>query len=262
MVRTLLSFILTGAALGGVLSCVSVPQEKTNKARQAEAYYQLGLEQMRSENYQAALLEFRKAEATSPDNPRVYNAMGLIYADLGRTDEAEKAYRKALALKSDYSDVHLHLGVLYASQNRCEEAIPHFDKAVENPFFKTPAKALHNIALCYQVMGKAVEAEGKFKEALQLDPDLFRAYYDLGFLYYRENLIDQAIGILDRGMKRFARLEAAHPHDLSNFHFLLGLCYFKYADSDNARRHFQQVTELAPGMSIDRDARKYLELLQ
>jgi len=217
---------------------------------------------MGSGNYQGALLEFRKSEATNPDDARVYNALGLVNASLGRTDEAEKAYLKALRLKSDYSDVHLNLGVLYANQNRCDEAIPLFDKALENPFFETPAKALHNIGLCYQVLGKDVEAEGKFREALQLDPDLFRAYYDLGFLYYRENLLDQAIEILDRGITRYARLEGARPDDLSRFHFLLGLCYFKYADPDNARRHFRQVTELVPGMSIDRDARKYLELMQ
>lgn len=262
MVKTLFSFTVTAVALMGTLSCVSVPQDKTDKVMSAKAYYQLGLEQMNRDNYQGALLEFRKAEATNPDDPAVYNAMGLVYAYLGRTDEAEKAYRKALSLKSDYPDVHLHLGVLFASQKRCEEAIPHFDKALENPFFATPAKALHNIGLCYQLMGKTVEAEGKLKEALQLDPNLFRAYYDLGSLYYEENLLDQAIETLDRGMERYSRLDGARPQDLSRFHFLLGLCYFKYADGDNARRHFRQVTELAPGMSIDRDARKYLELLQ
>ncbi|MDX1763258.1 MAG: tetratricopeptide repeat protein [bacterium] len=262
MTKSLLVLILVAVAVSGPLSCASVPQKKPDNIRSAEAYYQLGLEQMSSGNQQGALLEFRKAEATNPDDPRVYNAMGLVYAGLGRTDKAEEAYQKALRLKKDYSDVHLHLGVLYGSQNRCKEAIPHFEKALENPFFETPGKALHNIGLCYQLMGQVVEAEGKFKEALQLDPNLFRAYYDLGSLYYGENLLDQAIELLDRGIERYSRLEGARPHDLSRFHFLLGLCYFKYADRENAQRHFRQVTELAPGMSIDRDAQKYLELLQ
>jgi tetratricopeptide (TPR) repeat protein len=113
-------------------------------------------------------------------------------------------------------------------------------------------------------LGRTEEAEAKLKEAIQLDPNLLSACFDLGKLYYKENLLPQAIDVLDRAVERYPQVDGdkRFNESLGRFHFLLALAYFKNADGRNAQYHFREVTKLVVGTRLDEDARKYLDLLE
>ncbi len=258
------SVFLIGALLFFGVACLEPRVRKEDLEQAAAAYYQLGVEYLNKGEYERALLELRKAQATDPKKVEVYNAEGLVYYYTSRNTEAEEAFRKALLMKENYSEAYINLGTLYAREGKCAQAVSQFEKALQNPFYKTPAKAKENLGLCYQILGQFRKAEASFKEAIRLDPFLFRAYFDLGKLYYKNNRIDQAIWILSKAIQRHPKVEGDPVNNLSlaYLHYWLGLSYFKNADRDNARIHFREVVRLSSETKLSEDAGKYLELLQ
>ena len=264
MARRLLSLLLVlGTFLGGG-ACASLQRDKVARHKSAEAHYHIGVRYLQDGEYAQAMLELRKAEVFEPKDPRIQNAMGLVYFATDRPSEAEAAYRKALSLKKDYSEARVNLGTLYARQGRCEEAIPEYRKALEDPFYPTPALALHNIGLCYRSLGREREAEKALREAVDQDPNLFRAYLDLGRLYYAQNRMDEAVKVFRRALDRHppAAGDPASARSLAYLHYWLGLSYFKNGEAGPAAAQFRDVTRLLPGSPLAEEARKYLDLLE
>ena len=72
----------------------------------------------------------RKLEASLPaypDEPRLYNALGIISAQQGKTAEAETHFRKAVALAPRFVDALLNLGRLYQQDSSAGDTL---DKAI------------------------------------------------------------------------------------------------------------------------------------
>lgn len=258
------SIFLLFTILVFIPSCAGLSQKKESEQKTADAYYQLGIQQLNEGNYQDALLELRKAESFHDDDPKIHDAKGLVYFYTERFDEAETEYKKAISLNNGYSNAYVNLGTLYARKEKYTEAIEQYRKALEDPFYATPAKALHNIGLCYEKMGNVKDALSSMLEAVQQDPALLRAYLDLGRLYYQNNQTEEAIQILSKAIQMHPRSEGDKVNDLSlaYFHYWLALSYFKNSDADNAQVHFQAVMELAPESKLADDASSYLDLLQ
>jgi type IV pilus assembly protein PilF len=266
MQRKIIVAALCGFLLMTLSSCVGLQQKKPHKKQSAEAYYNLGIGYLSEGNYQAALVELRKAVSLDPKNGEIQNALGLVHFYTGHYDKAEAAYRKALSLKKDYSQARMNLGAMFAKQNRCPEAIEEFRKALNNPFYDTPALALQNIGLCQQVLGKTDDAESSFKDALSLDPLLAAAYFDLWKLYYQANKMPEAIGILNQALEQYSKEAKKGGEDyhqiLANIHYGLGLSYFKNADGRNALENFRAAKQLSGGGPLSEDAAKYIDLLE
>jgi type IV pilus assembly protein PilF len=257
--------MILGTLLGVlVAACAGVDPKEESERKSSEAYYQLGSRALNEGNYQKAMLEFRKAESFQPKDPQIQNAMGLVYFYMQKYDESEKKYKKAVALKKDYSESYVNLGSLYARQERYQEAIDQFRKALNNPFYPTPALAHHNIGLCYQGLGDFDKAQAAMHEAIQTDPNLFRASFDLGKLYYQNNQVDQSIQVLSDAVQRHPKIEGdpINALSLAHLHYWLGLSYFKNGDSENSVVHFQEVTRLTSNSQLSEEAWKYLDLLQ
>lgn len=264
MDRKVLSVILLGGFLLILSSCTGIQQKKDKEKTRANVYYQLGLSYLANGDYQKALIEFRKMETLQPKDPELRNAMGLVYYYTGRFEKAEREYRKAISLKGDFSEAYVNLGTLLAKQEKCMEAIDEYQKALENPFYATPATALHNIGLCHLQMGNLEEAESSLIEAVRQDRKLIRAYLDLGKLHYETNRMEQAIQVFSQAIQQQPRVEEDPAGDLNLalLHYWLALSYFKNSDAANAVIHFREVTALAADTTLSEEAWKYLNLLQ
>jgi type IV pilus biogenesis/stability protein PilW len=245
-------------------ACAGLEKKKDVALKSADAHYNLGVQTLNEGNYQAALIELRKAERFRPRDPRIHSALGLAYFYAQRYDDAEGAYRKALSLQRDYSEAHMNLGALYARQGKCDQAIAEFRDALENPFYATPAKAYHNIGLCQRLLGEIEEAERSLKDAVNLDPTLLRAKIDLGILYYQENRLDEAVRVFQELMEEVPLTQGDPDSMLSRayLHYWVGLSYFKNADKWNARTHFEEAERLSAGTTLAEDVGKYLDLLR
>ena len=94
--------------------------------------------------------------------------------------QAEEAYRKALADEPERVEVLVNLGALLCDQGRCLEAVAMFDHAVAGG---TRSALLHyNHAIVLEDVGELRRAEDAYRAALEIDPAMTDAHYNLGLL--------------------------------------------------------------------------------
>jgi protein O-mannosyl-transferase len=139
-----------------------------------------------------------------------YNA-GLALLDTKRVDEAQSMLEKATTIKGNEPNVFAALG-----RN-------------------------------YDMQGETTKAVTSFKRALEIDPEMFQSYNDLGAVYFKNK--DYSLAEMNFG----AALRLRPDTPVSRFN--LGLCYAREERYNDAIREFERVIQLMP-----RDAYALYEL--
>jgi Flp pilus assembly protein TadD/CheY-like chemotaxis protein len=159
----------------------------------AEVYYNIGYIKTTQERYEEALKAFRKATQIDRLFAKAYEAMGRVYKDMGRTEEAEKCLQKAadiymdkektdnaeeilneiLQIGGDSINVYNSLGVLSRKRGDFEKALKHYNQALKvHP--KEPY-IYYNIGRLYMEMKDTKNAKAYFIKALEHDQDFQEA---------------------------------------------------------------------------------------
>lgn len=115
-----------------------------------QTYYSLAVLSERSllpEDLKKSLENYEKAVSVSPNDFRLWLALGKARERSGDAQGAEKALRKSLELAPNYSEVHWTLGNFLLRQGKEEEAFAQISKAVE----KEPKYANPAVVLAWQV---------------------------------------------------------------------------------------------------------------
>jgi tetratricopeptide (TPR) repeat protein len=73
--------------------------------------------------YEAAIVAYRKSIETHPGNAESHNALGVVYAALGRNQQAITEFLAALAIAPASAHVHNNLGYAYLLAGRNEDAV-------------------------------------------------------------------------------------------------------------------------------------------
>jgi tetratricopeptide (TPR) repeat protein len=73
--------------------------------------------------YTQAIQRLKTASELIPQNPQVWNYLGLAYHGNGNGAEAATAYQRALSLDRNLSPVYFNLGNLYLEENKLAESI-------------------------------------------------------------------------------------------------------------------------------------------
>jgi tetratricopeptide (TPR) repeat protein len=129
------------------------------------------------------------------------------------------------------------------AQSLSEEARRRRDKGIEEYIASQRSNAdrpesHHNIGVISMELGRASEAEGEFKKALQLDPDFVPASVTLADLYRGLGRDAEAEPVLRAAL---ARLPAAAP-----VHHALGLWLVRAGRHGEASAELKQAADLAP----------------
>ncbi len=114
----------------------------------------------------AALELYRQLTELAPDNPSVWNDMGLCYKNLGDLVEAEHCLRKAISLDPMRDLYRNNLAYVLACMGYYDQAWHEFRRAVG------PALAHYNLAVVAYELGDHVTALKHATEALALNKDL------------------------------------------------------------------------------------------
>jgi tetratricopeptide (TPR) repeat protein len=163
-----------------------------------------------------------------------YNNLGLLLAEMGRTDEAMAHFRKALELNPNYADAHNNLGLLLAETGRTDEAMAHFLKALElNPNY---ADAHYNTGILLSDMGRPGEATNHYQKTLEINSNYDEAHYNLGLLLAE-------MGRTDEAMAHYKKVLEINPHH-ANAHNNLGILLVDRGLIDEATAHFQKALEI------------------
>lgn len=172
-------------------SCGSQPVQnnaggEAAQRERARIHTELGAGYYQQNQIAIALDEFTAAVGFDPTYSMAYNGLGLVYAALHEDEKADANFKKAIALNPKDSEAHNNYGSFLCAHNRIDESVVQFLGAVKNPLYITPGVAYMNAGLCTLRKPDLKAAEGYFRQALQLDPQLNQAAYQLAKIYYED----------------------------------------------------------------------------
>jgi tetratricopeptide (TPR) repeat protein len=154
--------------------------------------------------YTDALSKLKKVTELDPAMARAYDLLGLCYDYLGDLDKAIASFERAVTL----------------------------NRAQARP---SPWPQL-DMAISQVEIGRLKDAENNLREALQYDPRLPRAHYELGRVLDLEGKTDDAIPEL----KAASAVDPDYPEP----HYLLGRIYHRLGKYELAKSEVQQFQQL------------------
>lgn len=141
------------------------------EVEQADKHHMIGLEYLRSGDYQDAMDVFNQDVTDHPFNPVYLNNRGTCYRYLGRDDLARKDYLKAIDYASRYTDAIYNLGALELSSMNVKEAKKRFKRCLEIDMeHKGAMSQMLNILSKQAEAGDHKGAIAEFKELLAFQP--------------------------------------------------------------------------------------------
>lgn len=171
---------------------------ESQDAKAAELNMRLGLNYLQRGDYAIAMEKLQKALKQNPDLPSAHNTIALLYQRLGETDKAREHLEQAVRRAPDYSEAQNNFGVFLCRQGEYKESEKRFLKAIENPLYRSKARALENAGLCLQRVPDLQQAEIYFRQALQIEPSLPKSLEQMALLSYQQKNYLQARGYIQR----------------------------------------------------------------
>lgn len=156
----------------------------------------------------------RGALAVDADNAENWNYLGVALFRMKRLDRAQEAFDKALALDPRQAMAHANLGSLLLARylpgrdaGRLAQAQAAFNRAIE--LDGRSAVAYNGRGVAFKFAGQVEPALADWKKALELQPDLTDAYFNIAITLIAAGRKDEAAGYLDRLRERFLPLLSA-----------------------------------------------------
>ncbi len=122
---------------------------------------------------------YNKAMEANPTDASLHNNLGSLYADMGKTSEAQQEFQKAAEINpTGASGFYYNMGVVFVNKNKMDEAATALKKSTE--LDPTNANAFYWLGMA--LLGKAeIRADGTvvpaagtveaFEQYLKLDPN-------------------------------------------------------------------------------------------
>lgn len=150
----------------------------------AETYVNIGASSYALQQYKEAADAYKQAIRLDDSKADTQYALGLSLEKLNRIDEEALAYKRALALNPGHANAMERLGLAYFRQKRWNDAYTAFEGL---KIYKPEAKTYNYIGESLFELGKYDEASEAFTTAVNYNPDLEKARYNLGRSYVKLN---------------------------------------------------------------------------
>jgi len=153
---------------------------------QAVAFYKRG-------NYIEALKAAKEAEQCEPDDPKLYYWLGLIYYQKDKPYVAVDYLKKSIENDPGYFESRMALGMIYLDLQKYDDAIEQFQMAADNDYFPRLYEAYNSMGWAYYKKNDLAKAEEYFKKSIDQKKNYCIAYNNLGQVYADKNQSDKAI---------------------------------------------------------------------
>jgi type IV pilus assembly protein PilF len=171
-------------------ACAGSPSNNSdkpdNRQKAAETNTALGMEYMERGQYEVALGKLKKALRAEPDYAPAHTVTAVLYERIGEDELAGKHYRMAYESAPSNGDVNNNYGVYLCQNGKSAQALDHFERALDDPFYRSPSVALTNAGSCALNAGDPVSADGYLRRALKIDPDFPDALISMVRLNYQK----------------------------------------------------------------------------
>ncbi|MDD3014457.1 MAG: tetratricopeptide repeat protein [Candidatus Gastranaerophilales bacterium] len=159
----------------------------------------------------------------NPNNTEARVQLGSIYSAQFKLDAAIREFSKILEKNSNNAAAHNGIGLAYYRKTTSsnmdirenidkyyEAAIQEFEAAIQvNPDYY---KAYNNIGKLLQEMGKIDEAERYYRKALEIEPKYSEAIENLGTTYFAKNQVDAAAEKYKEAIELNSKNSSAYYH--------------------------------------------------
>jgi Tfp pilus assembly protein PilF len=165
---------------------------KRAREEQLHKYLTDAADANQAKDFERALANLRKVLEMDPDNQQAITHIGLIEADLGNDDEAERMLDKAYAMDPTNQDVLLRLGFVRLRQ---EKALAAAGTLLLGATAAPKVADFHHYAgIACRSLGWPVASEMELKRAFELNPKNADTAYNLAVLLATldEPLTDEA----------------------------------------------------------------------
>lgn len=181
---------LTGCGGGALQRADKVRAVRTNLGL-AESY-------MRNNDYETALAKLHKAEELDPRSADVQSMLGLLYASIRRPEQADEYYSKSVKLAPRDGGILNNYATWLCRSRRSAQSLEWFDRALDDPFYKTQAMALANAGRCAVEAKELQRADGYFRRALEIDGSLADVLQDMAVLSFERGDLMRARAFVQR----------------------------------------------------------------
>ncbi len=163
------------------------PKDVSQKRDSARIHTELGAGYFSQGQIAIALEEFTEASKIDPGYPMAHNGLGLVYSALGEDAKADASFKRSINLDPANSEARNNYGTFLCSRNRIDESISQFMEAVKNPLYTTKDIAYLNAGICSLRKQDVDNAEIYLQKALQVQPLLHRASYELALIQFNRS---------------------------------------------------------------------------
>jgi Sporulation related domain. len=185
------------------LSCA--PTTKEGQVKDWLYYYDLGMSALSAKNYSEAIANFFIATQKAPNEPKVWNALGIAYMEVLEYEKAESAFRRALEVDKKFTEARLNLGVMYFRKKDYENALREVRTALADEAFPHKHIAFYYLARIYKALDNQNLYLENLRKATAYNPMFFEAQLELANAYeemgdYRSAL-DVYRNLLNNGIR-------------------------------------------------------------
>jgi tetratricopeptide (TPR) repeat protein len=174
-------FLLIFIWLVFLFSCASATKE--DQTKNWLYYYDLGMSALSAKNYSEAIANFFIATQKAPNEPKVWNSLGIAYMEVFEYEKAEFAFRKALEVDKKFTEARLNLGVMYFRKKDYENALREIRTALADEPFPHKHIAFYYLAKIYKAIDNQDLYLENLRKATAYNPMFFEAQLDLANAY-------------------------------------------------------------------------------
>jgi tetratricopeptide (TPR) repeat protein len=164
-----------------------------------------------SNSYDVALTKLTEATTKIEKCTSCYVRMGDVYVKQNNPTKAEEAYKQATTLDDKSQEAWEALAIFYNAQKKFDLAGEASTKAMAlQSAAGGPADATsaYNAGVILSNQRKMPEARAMFEKAIQMNPKMADAHYQLAMAYLNENKMAEAV----KSLEQFLVLEPAGPN--------------------------------------------------
>lgn len=165
---------------------------KTDPTQRAKIHTELAAEYFKLGRQAVAIDAARQAISSDANYAPAYNMLALIYMELNENDKAEAAFEKAIRLTPNDSDLLNNYGWFICQRIDPKRSLSYFERAVLNPLYTTPDRALYNAGICAKRTNDMSAAQTYFTNSLARNSQFAPSAFELANLAFAQMRIKDA----------------------------------------------------------------------
>lgn len=154
----------------------------------------------------------------TPEQPLVWNKIGIAYHHLGEMNQAERAYQRSIKLDKKYAEAINNLGTVYYAKRSYRRAVGQYNKALK--LSPNSAGVWSNLGTAWFARKNYQKASECYAKALSIDAEVFEHRSTAGTLLQERSVAERA-----------------------KFHFYLSKTYANAGMNDRALQYMRMCLE-------------------